>query len=216
MNSFKPKYQEFINENFKGLKLRKPLFYNWKFGLRFNLQAENINTEKYFEEVNKRAVAIFETTFSNTDNIFLILTDYKFRRKKIRFSNYIFNQIDNLKKQEISYSKVKKLYEPNDELDIRNIAAIKLTTKRLNYRNILSAIANSDFLSRQPRYDKRGVFTDAEIYIINIDKKIILNMYDDRGLDIICTDKDTIFPIYKKYNDLILDFDRKKIDNLFV
>lgn len=215
MNVLKKEYNQFLDKNFKGLQLKKPLFYNWGFGLRFDLQVGETNTGQYFEEVNKRASTIFETTFSNTDNIFLVFIDYKFRRKKIRFSNYAFQQIDNLIKQEVCYTKVKNLYEPNDKLDIRNIAIIKLTTERLNHKNILSAIANSDFPSRQPRIDKKGAFTDMEIYIINIDKKIIFNMYDDRGIDIISTNTEAILPIYKKHNDWISDYDREKINSQF-
>lgn len=37
-------------------------------------------------------------------------------------------------------------------------------------------------------------------------------MYDDRGLDIISTDQETLRLIYKKHNDWILDYDREQID----
>ena len=40
-------------------------------------------------------------------------------------------------------------------------------------------------------------------------------MYDDRGCDLLAADKDTLLPIYEKLNHLILDHDRKKIDEKF-
>lgn len=208
-------YRQFLNDNFKGLKLRKPLFYSWDFGLRFDLQVGKTNTDEYFEEVTRRASTIFQTVFDNSDNAFMIFMDYKYKRRKIRFSNYTFKQIDNLQKTEINYSKELRLYDPDDKFDIRNIAIIKLTANRINYRNIIKAIAYTDFPPRQPRLDQNGFLTGKEIYFVNLDKKLIFHMYDDRGLDIISSGKESLLPIYKKHNDWILDYDREQIDRQF-
>jgi hypothetical protein len=40
-------------------------------------------------------------------------------------------------------------------------------------------------------------------------------MYDDRGLDIIAADKETLRPIYLTFNNWILEHDRKEIDKQF-
>jgi hypothetical protein len=215
MQTVKRKYKQFLKDNFKGFQLRKPLFYCWNFGLRFNLQVGKTNTDEYFEEVTKRATTLFQSAFNNTDKVFMVFVDYKYKRRKIRYPNYTFRQIDGLEKTDIFYTKSKGLYEPGDKNDIRNIAIVELTAERINYRNILTAIGHSDFPPRQPRLDKNGIFTDKEIYFINIDKKLIFHMYDDRGLDIIASDKETLRPIYIKHNDLILDYDRSNIDKLF-
>lgn len=47
------------------------------------------------------------------------------------------------------------------------------------------------------------------------DKKLTFQMYDDRGLDVIAADKEILRPIYKKHNDLILGYDRERIDKQF-
>ena len=211
----KQEYRQFLNDNFKGLRLRKPLFYSWDFGLRFDLQVGETNTDEYFEEVTRRASTIYQTAFDNSDKVLLVFMDYKYKRRKIRFSNFTFKQIDNLQKTEISYSKEFRLYEPDDKFDIRNIAVIELTSDRINYENILRAIGHTDFSSRQPRLDNNWFFTSKEVYFINIDKKLIFHMYDDRGLDIVSADKETLRPIYNKHNDWILDYDREQIDRQF-
>lgn len=211
----KQEYRLFLNDNFKGLRLRKPLFYSWDFGLRFDLQVGETDTDEYFQEVTRRASTIFQTAFDNSDKVFLVFMDYKYKRKKIRFSNFTFKQIDNLQKTQIIYSKEFRLYEPDDKFDIRNIAIIKLTADRINYKSILAAIGHTDFPPRQPRLDQNGFLTAKEIYFVNIDKKLIFHMYDDRGLDIISADKETLRPIYKKHNDWILDYDREQIDQQF-
>ncbi|WP_425413801.1 DUF3885 domain-containing protein [Pedobacter glucosidilyticus] len=75
------------------------------FGLRFDLQVGETDTDEYFQEVTRRASTIFQTAFDNSDKVFLVFMDYKYKQRKIRFSNFTFKQIDNLQKTEISYSK---------------------------------------------------------------------------------------------------------------
>lgn len=178
-----------------------PLFYNWKNGLRFDLQVGSTNTEEYFEEVNKRSIALFRASFSETDRVFIVLNQYKIKRSKIRFSNYAFQQIAELKKSEVDYSTVRQLYEPDD---IWNRAISKVAIERINYENILKAIANTDF-SREPRID-------SQMFFLNVDKKLLFNMYDDRGLDIVAKDIETLRPLYTEFNPWILDYDRDVID----
>ena len=208
-------YREFLNENFQGLRLGKYLFGSWKNGLRFDLQLGDTDTEEYFEEVTKRASSIFKTSFDDSDTVFIIFMDYKYRRRKIRFSNFIFKQIADLTKTEVSYATEKHIYDLHDKLDIRNIAIIKICANRIDSKSIFTAIANTDFQPREPRLDQHQFFTAKEVYFVNIDKKIIFNMYDDRGLDIIAADQQTLYTIYQKHNDWILDYDRETIDKQF-
>ena len=212
------------------------MFYSWNFGLRFELQTGEMSnsirqildeegnvipqigdtdTDEYFQEVTRRASTIFQTAFDNSDKVFLVFMDYKYKRRKIKFSNFTFRQSDNLQKTEINYSKEFRLYEPNDKFDIRNIAIIKSITNRINYKSILTAIGHTDFPPRKPMLDNNGFLTSKEIYFVNIDKKLIFHMYDDRGLDLISSNKETLRPIYNKHNAWILDYDRKRIDKQF-
>lgn len=212
MQTTKQEYRQFLSTNFNRLRLQRPLFYNWDIGLRFDLQVGNTNTDKYFKEIAKRATAIFETAFDKSDKVFFVFMDYKYKRRKIRLGNFAFKQINNLNKAEVLYSTEKSLYESGGNFAI---AVVKLTADRINHKNILTAIGHSDFSSRQPRLDTGGFLTSKEVYFMNIDKKLIFHMYDDRGLDVIAADKETIKPIYTKHNDWILDYDREQIDAQF-
>lgn len=190
-----------MGENFSGLEIKVPLFYNWENGLRFDLQVGDTDTEEYFKEVNRRSTTLFRASFSKTDKVFVVLNQYKFKRSKIRFSNYAFKQIAGLEKGEVDYLTVKQLYEP---ADVWNRAIAKAVTERVNYQYILKAIGNTDF-SREPRIN-------SEIFFINIDKKLVFNMYDDRGLDIVAKDTETLRPLYIEFNNWILGYDRNVID----
>ena len=215
MLTLRQEYRQFFSDNFKGLRLRKPLFYSWDCGLRFDLQVGDTDRDEYFIEVNHRASTLFKSVFDSSDGLFLVFMEYKYRRKRIRFSNYVFGQISGLKETEITYFKEYELYETGEKSDIYNVALLRLTTERINYKNILTAIGNTDFPARQPRLDNDGGMTSKEIFLVNIDKKLIFNMYDDRGLDIIAADRETLRPIYETFNNWILDYDRNEIDKQF-
>ena len=212
--TIRQEYQHFLNDHFKGLRIRKPLFYNWDKALRFDLQVGETDTDEYFEEVLRRSTELFKSVFQPNDNVFIVLMDYKYKRNKLRPRNFVFQQIEDLNKPEITYSKAHRLYEQNDKLDIRNIAVIKSKTESINYQNILKAIGNTDFPPRQPRLDKNGVLTSKEVFFLNIDKKVIFHMYDDRGTDIIASDIETLRPIYDQYNNWLLKCDLEKIDSV--
>jgi hypothetical protein len=40
-------------------------------------------------------------------------------------------------------------------------------------------------------------------------------MYDDRGLDLVANDQDTLRGIYRKFNSWVLDYDRKRMESIF-
>ncbi len=197
----------FLKTNFNGLIVKQPLFYNWPIGLRFNLQTNSSDKKEYFDEVIRRSTKLFEKAFDQTDNLFIIFIQFKWRRRKIRFGNYFFKQIKGLNKREIDYKRITRLYEKNDIDDIWNVAIIKATGDRLNFTETFKAIANKDF-SRDPNIP-------GQIYLINLDKKIIFNMYDDRGLDIVSADKEALKPLYAAFDHWLLDYDRAEMRKRF-
>lgn len=203
---------QFLDNNFNGLILKQPLFYNWDLGLRFDLQTTHTGYDGYFEEVRRRASILFQSAFDISDRILLVIKDAKYRRRKLRIGNFVFKQIDNFKKAEISYKVEKRIYSSNE---CYNVAIVDLIASQLNYENILTAIGNSDFPKRYPRLDNKGASSNKEVYFINIDKNIIFQMYGDRGLDIIAADKETLRPIYNQHLHLLLEYDKDQIDRLF-
>jgi len=208
-------YRQFLETNFQGLRLRKPLFYSWPVGLRFDLQTEPFYTEECFKEVNHRASTLFQTAFEQNDEILVVLSEHAKKKGKIRTGNFIFKQIQNLNYKEIFYLKEKELYHPNDKNDQYNFAVIPTSITQINFKTILESIANIDHPTRRPRFDNNKCLPTKEIYLLNLNKKVIFNMYDDRGLDIIGADKEIIHSIFKKHNEWILEFDRERIEKQF-
>ena len=40
---------------------------------------------------------------------------------------------------------------------------------------------------------------------------MIVHMYDDRGLDMIAANREALIPVYRNFNDWVLDYDRERI-----
>jgi hypothetical protein len=204
--SLKKYFHLFLNESFTGLPLKIPLFYNWPIGLRFELQTATVYgfEEEYFAQTVYRAVALFEEIFLPDDEIIIVCQFLQFKRERIRFGNYCFKQIGNLHRSEVAFKKLKNFYG-NEQ---GNRAVFKVDVRRIDYKNILAAKANMDFPPRHPRLG-------LEIYFISLRSKVIFNMYDDRGVDIIASDKQSIANLYWKYNSWLLDYDRGAMDKVF-
>jgi hypothetical protein len=202
MDGMKNEYTNFMESKYKGIILKQSLFYDCKYALRFDLHDNDgiayfnpKGEDAYFMEGLNRAKELFHGIFHDCSELYFI-----YRSDKIRFSDKIFSNISALNKNEMSIFHENGIYEENFKTAL---AVIKSDIHRINYENILKSINNTDFLSRRPR-------TEGEVYFIHIKNKIIFNMYDDRGLDIIGTNKETIEPFYIKYNKWLLDYDREK------
>lgn len=206
MVTAKKEYLNYLTENYTEYKEYKTDLYHNKPYLRFDLQVGDIARQAYYTEVVKRATILFEEVFKPEDEVLIVFKDHK----KIRLSYYLFKQIENLSKQEIAFKTKENFYGEGGSY---NIAILKIKCVRINYKNIITAISNSDFGDREPQL--RNAVGSPSIHFINKTKNIIYNMYDDRGLDIISANIEILRSIYEKFNDWILDYDRTRIDKIF-
>jgi len=214
MQSLKNEFREFLRTYFNNIQLRSPLFFKAKWSLRFDLQSGEVGTEEYFNEVVRRAKHLFQESFDVNDSVIFYIVDFKWKRRKLRFSNCCFKNITDLTKDEIKYHTIKRMYDSGDGSETSNTALLKILRNRINHEDVFRAIANKDF-SRQPGLDQYGALGNKEIYFINLDRQIIFHMYDDRGLDIIASDREAIKPLYIKHKDWILESNRSEIDKSF-
>ena len=183
-----------------------PLFYNWNLGLRFDLQKEFTNpvgtdNSEYFQEVYHRAKKLFEFCFDQENNIYLTVFSYKWRKQRIRKSNLIFRLLNKNLDRDLKFDIISNRYEPNEKW---NRLILKEKVKNIDTDKLIIGLCNTDFPMLRPSISE-------EVYLINIDKKLIFHIYDDRGLDILSTDTETLKELYSKFDKWILEFDREKI-----
>ncbi|MEZ5479074.1 MAG: DUF3885 domain-containing protein [Thiolinea sp.] len=192
------------------MKIEKPLFCKWPIGLRFEIGPDEIELcDEYFSIALQRAVSIFESVFSCGDEIEIIYQQYSDGRKKIRKGNFIYKQVAIKSKEQIQHSDVRDIYELDYKSECwKRLIFSRLTLEDINYENILLSLINTDFSLRKPSML-------GECFFINRTKNIILNLYDDRGMDVISATKESLASLYKSKSDWILSYDRKKIDSVF-
>lgn len=204
---------DYMNENFPKLILRPPLFYNWEIGIRFELGAEYYDEERlYIQEVYKRAVTLFESIHLQDEEIIIAIdvNDFgvskTYKHKARIFSPYIRDQsvLYKLKHTEMPYIFTE---DEEDEKYKTHRFTLPCKVSDVNYIPLLKAVCNQD-LGIQPSIFHR-------IYFLNIKRKTIFHIYDDRGCDLLATSPESIRDIYFTHNDWILDYDKDKIDNVF-
>lgn len=190
--------EEFITKYFPDLQLKIPLYYNWGLGIRFEL---NTNTEfqadrQLLHQIYSRAITIFEDCFISSNKIWFLVRredDLKIRRRGPFFNKYL--QSETLR--QLNYIKINE----------NHYYGVKCEYHNIRYKKLLQDLANFE-MGMKPA-------TNEECFFINIDKKIIFNMYDDRGVDVISSSIQGIRELYLRHETWILDYDREKIDSMF-
>ena len=208
-------FDNYLAKYFPALELKQPLFYNWDYGIRFELgylsvwknKNRTILNQKYFKSALYRAKTLYKAIFDINDNIIVVCQRYSDGRQKIKKRSFCYENIHSFTHTETSKTE-NPYYEEGDFITKKEHWQRKIfytKSKYVNYKN---------FLYRSIHYDfgYRGI----EVYFINTTKNIIFYNYDDRGLDIIANNPKTLKPLYHFYNDWILDYDKDKIDKIFV
>jgi Domain of unknown function (DUF3885) len=209
-------FKEFMQETFPNLELRPPLFYSWSIGIRFELGVEwkreyDYPNNPYVLGCYKRANTLFEALHSPTDDIFVVIDVNDFdkgktiKRELNNFSPYVEKSfLYRLKHQKIPY-----IFPEDDEEGTYRTHrfTLKCKTTDFKFQPMIKAICNQDLGLKPSIYHR--------VYFININKKTIFHVYDDRGCDLLATSPETIRDMYELFNEWILDYDRPEIDKVF-
>lgn len=210
----------FMKEHFNDLPLRPALFYAWKYGIRFEIAmpwAEH-EDKNNLQQIHERSTSIFDHVFQDTDEILLISDigwgkDNPFSQKRPTkiYQKYVKNKELRRQLQHRILPNV-DLYDDEDMTTHRFMLSCKKSD--IQYRQLLSAISYEDY-PHPTRILKNNYQAGCEIYFVNVTRKMIFHLYDDRGCDVIASNKEDLRPLYLTYNDWILDYDRDHIDQLF-
>ncbi|WP_033543870.1 DUF3885 domain-containing protein [Planococcus sp. CAU13] len=218
MNRKTDEVQTFLTRTFNGIELEPALFYAWEPGIRFEISDphQSYNEPGHLDRAFKRSTALFDAVFDEEDDI-LFVTDVNVPRDNLFLHKKPLNV----------YRKYIKQSQALHNLHLKNMQLPEfdegdITTYRFSYTcrkgdirfpKLLQAICYEDF--EHPSRILKNQQSGSDIYFINLSKKLIYHLYDDRGCDIIAADKEDIRFLYERYNDWILDYDREKIDAVF-
>lgn len=204
------------------IKLEEPLFYNMPYGLRFEIGPEALEiwtdfdkgdlNDQYFNAALERAIAIFETAFISSHTISIVYQIYSDGRRRIRQGSFLFKQIKDIQSRTLAFSKRRDLY-PEELWGKRHcLQQVKISgiqVQDINHQNILRALVNQDFSLR------RTPALQGHCFFLNHDKGLVLDLYDDRGMDIVALQKEPLELLYQTHHAWILDSDRAAINQIF-
>ncbi|MFS0655549.1 DUF3885 domain-containing protein [Bacillus sp. 179-C3.3 HS] len=205
----------FLDTYFSNLLLTPPLFYEWPYGLRFELADWSIEKEaEVLEKAGDRAFNIVKYSFHSEDDMLLVTDVYTehahelTKRKLLVYQKYVNRKMRYHLRHELLHDLIPEI---DEGLRIERFS-INCQLKDIRLRPLLRAICQEDFYT--PNQIMKGKL-GYEIYLINLSKKMIFHLYDDRGCDLIAADLESLRPVYEGLQHWLLDYDRPQMDRLF-
>ncbi|MBO5021195.1 MAG: DUF3885 domain-containing protein [Clostridia bacterium] len=197
--------------NFGMQDIEYPIFYSAKIGIRFDIGDSSeleVYSKKhtinplYIEHCLNKTTQILGSLNPEPD-ILAILLYYVDE-----------NELEKDIKTVLSVANLQPPHEINkkeiiEDDDVCNTALLlwDLSTTNFSKENLLKEIIISDLGGEH-------LFT-ASVFWICSDNKIMFHLYDDRGADLVASEKSAIKDTYVKFNKWILDYDREKIEAVF-
>ncbi|MCO7125480.1 DUF3885 domain-containing protein [Sporolactobacillus shoreicorticis] len=218
----------FLQMHFPKLVLGPSLTDQWEIGIHFPFAKDMYPFNKdgslnkqMFERVYEQASALFNALFSKQDELFLVTSVYQNKHMKLasgRIKTYdrrVKNKslLSKLVQRNIPYPFID---EGNADQFVTSQFILKCKARDLRAPLLIQAACNEDFPLLKPRFGTSRCFAAyPDLFFINRTEQLIYFIYDDRGCEIIATDKAILRPIYEKYSLWLDDFDRKHADSLF-
>ncbi len=206
----------YMKKQFPDIELKSPLFYNPPITIRFDLGGNffyEIEKEKV-EDVIYRSLTLFKALNSNMDDVFVItFVDYwddePITSVEEEVTKTLNKAIKSVTDYKINKNQLEYRYKDDDSEDIvtfrywTKIKVLNLDVEELLRGKIYSAISEDEYSSI------------GDLFIVNSSNNTIFHLYDERGLDIVSQKKETITNLYKDFEKWILEYDRKRIDEIF-
>jgi hypothetical protein len=198
-----------LNERFPGLTLDAGLFYRWPVGIRFDLGGRPDPSTQVMSEVLHRATALYEELFATPDKGIVIAQDWPGDDiPPPRYTNLFDIPGTGLVEPQGSVEVCAREQSGDDHS--YTLRWSQEAARGFQYRTVFTGLANAD------HGQIAGVAISSRVYFLHPQKRLILHMYDDRGLDVIGGEPKDLYAIYREFNSWILDYDRSRIDELFM
>jgi len=194
-------------------ELTHPIFYNSPIGIRFNIgdNGNDVYIDESREELSvnpnyvtaclERSLKIYHSLKSEPD--LLAIEGYLCENESVEdFISSVVSATDSPQPNEI-----KSELTRDDEDEFVHVFLL-WNLNDFNPNKLLEEIIKSDLGSG-------NFFLSSSVYFVCTKDNVLFHLYDDRGADLVADKKEKIQHIYYELNDLILDYDREKIDDIF-
>lgn len=181
---------EFMFSYFGRVDFGGDLFAQWPVGIRFDIGLEQVS----------RAVKLYEFTFGTAETCILVSQDWPSDYPLAERFTPLF-ETPGVFSSPPSYFQTAEI-SPFDESQYR-LTWTRLPPLAFDVTRMFQAIANRE---------RGGVPSiSSGVYTIDPRSKIIMHMYDDRGLDVIAYDAVPLLPLYKSFGEWVLENQRHRI-----
>jgi hypothetical protein len=180
----------FMLSHFNRVDFGGNLFGQWPVGIRFDIGQEQVS----------RAVKLYEFIFGKTEDCILVSQDWPSDEPLAERFTPLFRTPGVFPNAPSHFQSVE--ISPVDE-SLYRLTWTRLPPLAFDASVMFQAIANRE---------RGGTPSIASgVYTIDPHSKIIMHMYDDRGLDVIATDGVALLPLYKSFGDWVLDEQRHRV-----
>jgi len=179
---------------FNRVELHGNLFEQWPVGIRFEIGINHVS----------RAAKLFEFTFAKAKNCILVSQDWKPHGRLAKRYTSLFKTPGIFPSEPSQFKDV--VVSPFDETPYR-LTWARLSPLAFDAAQMFQAIANRE----QDGIPK----ISSAVYVIDPIKKVIMHMYDDRGLDVIASELNTLRPLFESFSDWILNNQRHRVEFRF-
>jgi hypothetical protein len=170
----------------------------------FNQRPVGIRFEIGIEQVS-RAAKLYEFVFVKADDCILVSQDWTVGEEIVSRSTPLFATPGIFAKANPPICESVDV-SPFDETPYR-LTWTRLSPVSFDAPQMFQAIANRE----QDGIPK----VSSGVFVIDPCSKVIMHMYDDRGLDIIAAKLSTLRPLFESFGDWILENQRHRIESRF-
>lgn len=198
---FREEIQEVVGETY-----RFALFYNFPGGLRFELSSGDSPLDQVLTAL-RRATAICDDVFRGEEQILVHLqaftsaSRFSFREmlRELRLAGII---IPGARDVWVDHA------EDDDDHGAGGWVNCAFEAPVTKLQNLLWCAVATDFASLRPN-------PHCRVYLLNSRKRIVCHPYDDRGMDVIGSQKSALAELYTRHGDLLLEHDSEVMHKTF-
>lgn len=201
--------KENIESIFSDKAFQWPLFYQYPGGLRFKLSEEGTYINQFIT-AHQKGMEVCNAVFNQSNSITICI---KISGGKSLLST--LSTLRSLRDAEIYPLSDKEHWtdfddewrkEENFSDCLWHYIAFNIPTEHLTNALWCAIASDFGFIKPAPR---------AAVYLFNLDRKIMIHPYDDRGMDIVGPNKQFLKMLYHNFGHYLLDYDRKAMDAVF-
>lgn len=198
-----------IENKFEGKAFKRPLFYSYKGGLRFEL-SEGGTYLNQFLTAHRKGMEICNNIFSGSEVITICVRVYAEKSLLTKLSTLRSLRETGLypasKKEHWSEFDDEWIGDEEYANALWHYIAFKVSPEYLV--NALWCAFSVDFGSIEPR-------PMVDVYLFNLEKEVMIFPYDDRGMDVVGPNKDFLKEQYNMFGHYLLDYDREVMNAVF-